>query len=188
MNDWIFKKRHSYKLLVTFDSFTPFLNWLFLICLQQLLLDSYHLLFILLGLRRLTHLNSAYWCCDVLSIFVLSKWQHVALPTRWHASVRTLFYCYLTFLDQRTNISRKVRAPRHVSASGVPKKFQNCHLYDTKQTWTKHHNTEISQSLNETELKEKDGILRRSCFFFVISTKPNRGSTCNILIGGFVWY
>ena len=77
----------------------------------------------------------------VMSMFVLSKWQRVALPMRWHASVRALFYYYLTFLDPRTNISRKVGVPRHVSASGAPNKFQNCHL--GKQTWTKHHNTLI---------------------------------------------
>ena len=36
------------------------------------------------------------------------------LPTRRRASVRALFYCYLTFLDHRTNT------------------FQNCHLDKTK--------------------------------------------------------
>jgi len=65
-----------------------------------------------------------------MSMFVSSKWQRVALPTGWRASVRPLFYCYLTFLDHKTNISRKVCAPRRVSASGAPNKFQNCHLDD----------------------------------------------------------
>ena len=46
--------------------------------------------------------------CDVLSMFVLSWWQSVALPTCWCTSVRALFYCYHTFLDHTTNISRKV--------------------------------------------------------------------------------
>ena len=54
-----------------------------------------------------------------------------ALPTRWRASVCALFYCYLTFLDHRINIRRKVRAPRRVSVSGASKKFQNCHLDET---------------------------------------------------------
>jgi len=73
-------------------------------------------------------------CCYVHVCFV--KWQRVALPTRWRTSVRTLFYCYLTFLDHRTNISRKVRAPRCVSASGAPNKFQNCHLNKTNMDKT----------------------------------------------------
>ena len=72
------------------------------------------------------------WCPVVMSMFVSSKWQRVVLPTRWRASVRTLFYCYLPFLDHRTNISRKVR----VSASGAPNKFQNCHLDKTNMDKT----------------------------------------------------
>ena len=75
-------------------------------------------------------------CIVVMSMFVLSKWQRVVLSTRWHASVRTLFYCYLTFLDHRTNISRKVCAPRRISASGAPNKFQNCHLDKTNMDKT----------------------------------------------------
>ena len=63
-------------------------------------------------------------CTVVMSMFVLSKWQRVALPTRWRASMRALFCCYLTFLDHRTNIS----------ASGAPNKFQNCHLDKTNIT------------------------------------------------------
>ena len=81
------------------------------------------------------------WCTVVMSMFVSSKWQRVVLPTRWSASVRTLFYCYLTFLDHRTNISRKVRAPRRVIASGEPNKIQNCHLDTTNME--KYHNTGI---------------------------------------------
>ena len=55
-------------------------------------------------------------------MFVSSKWQHVALPTRWCASVRALCYCYLTFLDHRTNIISKVHAPMRVrSAKQVSK-------------------------------------------------------------------
>ena len=59
-----------------------------------------------------------------MPMLFLSKWQRVALPMRWSASVRALFYCYLTFLDHRTNISRKsarteacqrVRSPKQVS-------------------------------------------------------------------------
>ena len=74
-----------------------------------------------------------------MSMFVSSKWQHVALPTCWRASVRTLFYCYLTFLDHRTNISRKVHAPWRVSALGAPNKFQNCHLVKTNMDKTSQH-------------------------------------------------
>ena len=63
------------------------------------------------------------WCTVVMSMFVSSKWQYVVLPTCWRASVRALFYCYLTFLDHRTNIPRKVSATRQVSASWAPNKF-----------------------------------------------------------------
>ena len=45
--------------------------------------------------------------------------------------VHPLFYCYHTFLDHLTNISRKVHAPRHVSVLGVPNNVQNCHLDKT---------------------------------------------------------
>ena len=71
------------------------------------------------------------WCTVVMSMFVSFKWQRVALLMRWRASVRTLFYWYITFLDHRTNISRKVHAPRFISASGASNKFQNCHLDKT---------------------------------------------------------
>ena len=78
-------------------------------------------------------------CTVDMSMFVSSKWQRVALPTRWCPCVRALFYCYLTFLDHRTNVSRKVCAPRHVSASGAPNKFQNCHLDKTNMDKTSQH-------------------------------------------------
>ena len=57
-------------------------------------------------------------CCDVLSIFVLSKWQCVAHPTRWRIPMS---------------------APRRVSASGAPKKFQNCHMDKTNMGKTSQH-------------------------------------------------
>ena len=76
-------------------------------------------------------LETILWCIDVLSMFVLSKWQCVALPTHWHASVRTLFYWLHTFLDHTTNNSRKVATPRRVSASGSQNAVQNCHLDKT---------------------------------------------------------
>jgi len=60
---------------------------------------------------------AVHWCLFHIR-FIQGKW--VALPTRWRASVRALFYCYHTFLDHRTNINRKVRALRCVSASGAP--------------------------------------------------------------------
>jgi len=68
-------------------------------------------------------------CTVVMSMFVSSKWK----------GVRALFYCYLTFLDHRTNNSRKVRAPRRVSASGAPNKFQNFHLDETNMDKTSQH-------------------------------------------------
>ena len=67
-------------------------------------------------------------CIDVLSMFVLSKWQRVALLMHWRASVRALFYSFHTLLDHSTNIIRKMHAPRRVSASGAPNDVQNCHL------------------------------------------------------------
>ena len=81
-------------------------------------------------------------CTDVMSMFVSSKWQHVALLTRWCASMCALFYCYLTFLDHRTNISRKVHAPRCISALGAPNTFQNCHLDKTNMDKTSQHRFE----------------------------------------------
>ena len=47
-----------------------------------------------------------------------------------------LFCCYLTFLDHRTNISRKVLAPRRVSASGASNNVKNCHLEKTSMDKT----------------------------------------------------
>ena len=70
-------------------------------------------------------------CTVVMSMFASSKWQHVALPLRWRASVRALFYCYHTFLDHTTNISQKVCAPRCVNVSGAPNDVPNCHLDKT---------------------------------------------------------
>ena len=83
--------------------------------------------------------KNTQWCIDVSSMFVLSKWQCVALPTRWQASVRALFYCYYTFLDHTTNMRRKLRAPRRVSASGAPINVQNCHLDKTNMDKTSQH-------------------------------------------------
>ena len=73
-----------------------------------------------------------------MSMFVSSKWQHVTLPTGWRASVCALFYCYLTFLDHRTNISRKVGTP------GAPNKFQNCHLDKANMDKTSQHHSCIT--------------------------------------------
>ena len=81
------------------------------------------------------------WCFDVLSMFVLSKWQCVALQMRWRVSVRTLFYSYHTFLDHTTNISRKVCKPRRVSVSEAPNNVQNCHLDKTNMDKTSQHHT-----------------------------------------------
>ena len=47
------------------------------------------------------------------------------------AWVRAFFYSYHVFLDHRTNISRKVRAPRCVSTSRAPDHVQNCHMDKT---------------------------------------------------------
>ena len=82
---------------------------------------------------------TVFECCDVLSMFVMSKWQCVVLLTCWRASVRALSYCYHTFLDHTTNISRKVHTLRRISVSERQTMFKNVPW--TKQTWTKHHNT-----------------------------------------------
>ena len=76
-------------------------------------------------------------CTVVMSMFVSSKWQRVALPTPWRASVQALFYCYLTFLDHRTNISAHWGASAHRERQTSFKIV----TWTTKQTWTKHHNT-----------------------------------------------
>ena len=86
----------------------------------------------------------------VMSMFVLSKWQRVALPTRWRASLRALFYCYLTFLDHRKNISRKVRT-----------KFQNCHLDKTNMDKTNLYRLQISIG-DPKKIAPKMTVLERS--------------------------
>ena len=78
-------------------------------------------------------------CCDVLFMFVLSKWQCVALPMRWRAWVHAHFYCYHTFLDHTTNISRKMHTPLPVSASGAQNNGKNCHLDKTNMDKTSQH-------------------------------------------------
>ena len=93
-----------------------------------------------------------------MSMFVLSKWQCVALQTRWRASVLALFYCYLTFLYHRTNISRKVRALRRVSTSGAPNKFQNCHMDKTNRDKTSQHR-EGTQTVLLNSVHTKDVYL-----------------------------
>jgi len=67
-------------------------------------------------------------------MFVLSKWQRVALLMRWCALVLSLFYWYLTFLDHRTNISRKVRAARTEARQrvGSPKQVSKLSLGQNK--------------------------------------------------------
>ena len=49
------------------------------------------------------------------------------------------FYCYYTFLDHTTKISRKVRELRHVSASGAPNNVQNCLLDISNMGKTSQH-------------------------------------------------
>ena len=102
-----------------------------------------------------------------MSMFVSSKWQRVALPTHWRASVGALFYCYITFLNHIKNIGRKVRAPRHVSALGAPNKFQNCHLDKTNMDKTSQHPYESSTARNATMNCKKLGS-RWSLIFCVL--------------------
>ena len=87
-------------------------------------------------------------------MFVLSKWQCVALTTCWRASVRALFNSFPTFLDQTTNISRKVRAPRRVSASGASNDVPNCHLDKTNMDNSSMHRDGIT-SLQKTNLSRR---------------------------------
>jgi len=90
-----------------------------------------------------------------MSMFVLSKWQRVALPTRWRASVPAFLYFYLTFLDHRTNISRKVHAPRHVSASGAPNKFKNSNMDKTSQHQNFHSHISVNQFSNQQKFSKR---------------------------------
>ena len=83
-------------------------------------------------------------------MFVLSKWQHVSLPKHWCASVRALFYCYYTFLDHTTKISRKVRELRRISASGAPNNVQNCLLDKTNMGKTSQHHIYCPISASST--------------------------------------
>ena len=97
-------------------------------------------------------------------MFVLSKWQRVALPTRWRASVRPLLYCYHTFLDHTTNINRKLLAPRHVSASGAPKNAQKCHLDETRMDKTTQHQKNWKNSTNDLSFYDGTGTINNKLF------------------------
>ena len=79
-------------------------------------------------------------CCDVLSMFVLSKWQCVVLPMHCRAAVCALFYWFHTFFDHTTNISRKVRATRCVSIRWERQTMFKIVTW-TKQTWIIHQCT-----------------------------------------------
>ena len=75
-------------------------------------------------------LKASFWlmfnntrCCDVLSMFVLSKWQFWNLfgapDGRWRSSVHALSYWYLFCDPRRWDNNIKVPAQRRVSASGA---------------------------------------------------------------------
>ena len=100
--------------------------------------------------QKFRKIGQSFWCYDVLSMFVLSQWQRVALPMCWPTSVRGLFYCYHPFLDHTTNISRKVHAPRHAIASGAPNNVQNCHLDKTNMDKTSQHHNLLMLSLKKS--------------------------------------
>ena len=74
-----------------------------------------------MGLRILSSKRNLFLilsrCNVIMSMFVASKWQRVALPKLWRASVCALFFCYHTFLDHKPNSSWKVRAPRRVGSA-----------------------------------------------------------------------
>ena len=90
------------------------------------------------------------WCTVVMSMFVSSKWQRVALPTCWRALVRALFYCYLT-CDHRPN-SRKGSGSRKVGAPARRERQTGLKIV----SWTKHHNTDrISNSPNTSKCTVK---------------------------------
>ena len=83
-------------------------------------------------------------------------------------------YCYHTFLDHTRNVSRKVRAPRLVIASGASNNVQNCHL--DKTNMDKHHNTQFEiNSPRKSSLQLKStgesvlGFLWRSPIFKLFS-------------------
>jgi len=74
------------------------------------------------------------WC--LIHVCFVQVTTYVALPTRWRASVHSLFYCYHTFLDHTTNSSRKLRSPRRVSASVSAKQFSKLSLVKHRQNIT----------------------------------------------------
>ena len=65
------------------------------------------------------------WWIDELSMVVLSKWQFGTLfsaPDKLtHLGLLTFIYLNCLCEPRRCEIHRKVRAPRHVSASGAPR-------------------------------------------------------------------
>ena len=79
-------------------------------------------------------------CCDVLSMFVLSKWQCVALPLRWCATVCAPFYTVITSSWITQQIPVEKCAHQGASASWERQRMFKIVTW-TKQTWTKHHHT-----------------------------------------------
>ena len=85
------------------------------------------------------------WCFVHVCFVQNDNFEHcLALPIRWRALVRTLYYWYLVCDPRKCDNSRKVCTPRRVSASGAP------HVVPwTKQTWIKHHNTVKTGKYND---------------------------------------
>jgi len=94
--------------------------------------------------------------------------------------VRALFYCHLNFLDHRTNISRKVGAPRRVSLSGAPNKFQNCHLDKTNIDKTSQHRCLCFLTSKGLFFKELNGK--------IMTKKVKMGSSMGKNLGSIPWY
>ena len=94
-----------------------------------------------------TYINAFRYVSDALCVLCLHCTVYTVHCCYVHVcfvqvtTCGALFYCYLTFLDDRTNISKKVCAPRRVSASGAPNKFQNCHLDKTNMDKTSQHHS-----------------------------------------------
>ena len=79
-----------------------------------------------------------HWCFIHVCFVQVTMWWRSRRADASRVHART-FYWFHIFLDDTTNIRRKVRAPRRISASGVPNNVQNCHVDKTNMDKTSQH-------------------------------------------------
>jgi len=84
-----------------------------------------HITYVNVFINQISSSTYVYWCFIHVCFVQVATCGAPDTLTRLGARI------FHTFLDHSTNIIRKVRAPRLVSASGAPNDVQNCHLDKT---------------------------------------------------------